>query len=117
MSNQMIPSSAEFLEQQQPRFLIAIQRYETFLSSQTSDIQDSKEAMDHFIQLSTSCLPLINMAQEYDFVSTNESLRGTSGETNLGQQLAQMLSDTQIPDEVRNIYQELYGEEVAHFLQ
>lgn len=118
MGNPNNPTTTEaFTTDDQPRFLVASQRYEQFLGSQADEIADVTKRAQLVGDLMNACSPLVGIAQNYEFIKATPELAGTQAETVMGQKLWQALSGPDIPGEVRDIYVDLYGQDIAQYAQ
>ena len=98
-----------------PRFIIASQRYEQFLISKAEEGGDPNERIHYFADVMAACGGLIGVSQTYEFISTHPDLAGSPGVDIAGQDLASALAQPGIPDEVRAIYMDLYGEGLSQY--
>lgn len=98
-----------------PRFLVATDRYEQFLHGLTVE-GDGDQRFAYFDELMTACSGLTEIAQMYDFVRATPSLADTEVVAANGRLLVAELSRPDIPDEVKAIYQDLYGEDLRQYI-
>jgi len=99
---------------ERPRFLVATDQYEQFLHGVTVE-GDNDQRFAYFYEIMTACGGLRAAAQTYDFVSTIPSLADTEAVATNARRLATELSRPDIPDEVKAIYQDLYGEDLQQY--
>lgn len=110
------PSPDELIEDDRPRFIVAIEAYEEYKNARYTPDVDPEAAMNDFLELTRVCAPLVQGSQDYEFASTTESLANTAIVEMSGRKLAEALLDDRIPAEVRQIYEHLYGDEVRQYL-
>lgn len=112
------PESKGKEKEDTPRFIDAVMRLERYLQDHVEGWGDTAEQRaDTATRVMRVCSDAASAAQSLDFVTSYEGLAGTTAVTAAGRSLHEALQNPDIPQEVREIYGEIYAQDLAPFEQ
>lgn len=103
-------------DEQLPRFIVATKRYAAYLGTLAANQPESVDVPGLIDDTMRACTDLTGAAQNYEFASTHPDLADTEAATFAAHVLITGLAQPAIPAEVRQIYEDLYGEELSRYV-